>query len=158
MKYAWKSLSLVKMYVWVHKRRKCMIISAMYWTWIAMYLAWIRIDSLSLNDCVDQSSLRELRLHCVIALSVTSSGMNCVQVPSASLPLQADSHSRSSFVPSRVTRSQLSFAARERHVSIVGASEWTRRTLLKTIVCKSARIARRGTDRSFASDRLSLRS
>lgn len=35
---------------------------------------------LSLNDSADQSSLQELCLHCVIALSVTSSGMNCVQV------------------------------------------------------------------------------
>lgn len=68
-------------------------------------------------------SPRGLRLHCVIALSVTSSGTNCVQVHHP-LPLQADSRSsRSSFVPSRVTRSQLSSAARERHVSIVGASE-----------------------------------
>lgn len=88
----------------------------------------------------------------IIALSVTSSGVNCAEY----IISVAGRASRSSFVPSRVTQSQLSSAAHERHVSIVAASERTSRTLLRTIVCKSARIERRGTDRSFASDRLSL--
>lgn len=57
-------------YVWMYMMDKCIRESA-------MYSAQIRVDSLSLNDCADHPCKK---LHCVIALSVTSSGMNCVQV------------------------------------------------------------------------------
>lgn len=93
---------------------KCMRVAA-------VYRAQIRVDSLSLNDCADQLSLQGATS--TLCHRVVRDVFWHELRPSASLPLQADSHSRSSFVPSRVTRSQLSSAARERHVSIVGASE-----------------------------------
>lgn len=104
----------LKTRIYIYIMDKCMRVAA-------MYRAQMRVDSLSLNDCADQLSLQEATS--TLCHRVVRDVFWHELRPSASLPLQADSHSRSSFVPSRVTRSQLSSAARERHVSIVGASE-----------------------------------